>query len=102
MPLFHAHAVSAVGRSGVIHICALHFKKTDPFGIDGNPAPGKLPPCPICQGLHFLNGGLMPPGVIAVVPAFFAGTIIRHFADQAASPMRAASIAWPRAPPVSA
>jgi len=58
---------SPAAAQSFIHICGIAGHTNNDQGKD--PA-HKLPSCPICQSLHLLGGGVMPPdaAVVADIP----------------------------------
>ena len=59
--LVHSPFPASVAAQSFIHICGLDsHAKQDP----GKDPAHKLPSCPICQSLHLLSGGFVPPAPI--------------------------------------
>ena len=69
---------------------------------DADKSSGKMPSCPICQGLHFLNNGFVPPSIIAFVPRIYLNGATALPVDEDLVQSWDASSVWPRGPPIFA
>ncbi len=99
VPMFVMLAHQPAMAQAAVHICGAEQSNTG--GHDKAPA-HKLPACPVCQSLHLLGGGSVPPDAVAVAAvSFVAFAPVISVSDFV--PASASTLLPPaRAPPVSA
>ncbi len=99
VPLMHQPA-RVMLAGGVMRICSSLINQAP---ADADKAPThKLPPCPICQNLHMLGHGFVPPNTVVLAHVASGGETLALPALKPVVLLRVISNAQPRAPPILA
>ena len=102
VPVLHHPASAALPDVVSANLCmAPGSPPVAPSDPDKLPAHGTQT-CAICQTLHILGGGFVPPDVVAVAPAVQLGTVSITIPAVAILDGRAVSQTRARAPPAKA
>jgi hypothetical protein len=87
-----------MAAQALVHICGMDMGAHD-SGDRGKVPAHQSPSCPICQSLHFLAGGFVPPNLIAVTAIPFTVAIDAPAERISFARLIITPQARPRAPP---
>jgi hypothetical protein len=100
LPLIHHPAAAKAGPPDGLRICAVMGLMPTGKAEPSKTPVSKIPSCPICQTLHMLNGGFVPPDIsVLAIPSEHDGSV-GVVAVANILPHIIITGAQPRAPPV--